>query len=767
MNICVRKRVSRLQVLRLFSALALVAATGLSSSAALAADNPPGALNEQVKVDQTGAFSFIVPIEVPPGAHGMQPNLSLTYNSQQSSGIAGLGWSLTGLPTIERTKRTLAIEGVDGAIAYDGNDRFAYQGRRLLVTSGQYGADQSVYRPEGESGLLVTAHGAAGAGPQHFTAQFKDGSSLEFGNTADSRILASSRPDVRSWSIDRITGANGDTMTITYTTDPLSSGTSDYRGYPVQIAYAQEGSQQANLFVRFRYQANPEMRRIFIGGSEVLLTGRLSDIQTFVGAALVSDYRLTYDSSLATGRSRLLTVTRYPLSSSTAGPLDQTSFSYTDGALAFTGKRTWLANAFSKVQGWDGRSNPFTLADVNGDGLLDIVGFKNGVQVALGAPDRFQGPTQWIDDFSSQQGWTANNRRFAPDLNDGPAGIVGISSRGVITATSNGSSFTMSTSPLAWFSPSQGLTPDMPVMLADVNGDKVMDIVGVKNGTVYVALGRGDGTFNSQVVWLEKFGQPGSEYLAADLNGDGNADLMVIGSDHAIRVALSTGVSFETATWRNQGYRSLCGPQPVTARTQIIIADVNGDGLADVVAFCDAVYVTLSNGQGFAPAEVWNRTFAGGSWSVSNLRMLADLNGDGMADLVGVTINGVIAAPSNGHAFLDGKWDPASLPWGLTGGGSAPITTRLMVDVNGDGLTDMVGIGDNNVYVGLSGGPAPDLMIGARASGASYAIEYAPPSDPSVSTEIRAEARRGGFHQVVKTLTVRENPAVRGATAEH
>ncbi|AYG70173.1 MULTISPECIES: FG-GAP-like repeat-containing protein [unclassified Rhizobium] len=763
-------------------------AFGLGAHLPVAAQSSvPGTMQEKTSVDQNGAFNFTVPIELPPGINRLQPKIAITYNSQQQSGIVGVGWTLTGLPTIERTKRIAAIDGVNGTIAYDGNDRFAVQGQRLIVTNGDYGADSSVYRTEIESWQIATAKGTAGNGPQSFSVQDSDGSVMEFGGTSDSRILAQGRDDVRSWAINSKTDANGNTINFSYTTDPLQSGNSDYRAYPLQIAYTANGSHQADRFVRFSYEANPEAQRIYVGGSVVLMSARVSHIQTFVGETLVSDYRLTYETSAATNRSRLISIARYSSTSATASPMSPATFTYSNGALAYTGgKQNWLANAFSKAQGWNGTTVPFTVADVNGDGFLDIVGFSfsSGVQVALGSASSFSAPTQWINDFSANQGWSSSQRMVADINGDGLADIVAISSTGVVSALSDGTKFNKTGSTLPYFSASQGWTANDPVMLGDVNGDHIMDIVGVKNGTAWVALGTGDGTFATQQQWITGFGVSGGNYKLTDMNGDGIADLLVVGNDQAIQVALSTGTGFDTSTWANQGYKALCESQPVTATTPIMISDVNGDGLSDVIAFCDKVYVTLSTGAGFDSTEVWNSTFAGGNWSASNQRMLADINGDGLADLVGVTANGVIASVSNGHGFIDNVWNNSSLPWPNTGGGAATTTTRLLGDANADGLTDMVGIGDSNVYVGVAGGPMPDLITGAvRASGGTYNIDYAPLSDASVYQEtkptalsqfqnyapiqqggtvptFRSAAQLGGFYHVVKTMEVVDNAAV-------
>src|SRR5215831_5825903 len=72
-----------------------------------------------------GAFEDDVPIVVPP-FHGIEPKLSLHYNSSGGNGPVGVGWAVTGFSTIER-----ASPG-NGAPTYTSSDIFLLDGQPLV-----------------------------------------------------------------------------------------------------------------------------------------------------------------------------------------------------------------------------------------------------------------------------------------------------------------------------------------------------------------------------------------------------------------------------------------------------------------------------------------------------------------------------------------------------------------------------------------------------------------------------------------------------------
>jgi hypothetical protein len=122
------------------------------SVSAVHATAPIGATPGSFAVDPSGAATYSIPIFVPPGTNGMQPQLSLNYNSQGGNGLLGMGWSIGGLSVIHRCGATIAIDGIKGGVNYDANDKFCLDGERLIWSS-----SDGFYRTQHESWQKVVA----------------------------------------------------------------------------------------------------------------------------------------------------------------------------------------------------------------------------------------------------------------------------------------------------------------------------------------------------------------------------------------------------------------------------------------------------------------------------------------------------------------------------------------------------------------------------------------------------------------------------------
>ena len=200
--------------------------------------------------------------------------------------------------------------------------------------------------------------------------------------------------------------------------------------------------------------------------------------------------------------------------------------------------------------------------DLNTDGIADFVGMgPNGLQFATGFLDgggNFQLnalQTAHINggssDFGRAQGWNNGNTiRYIADLNgDGRQDILGFGNAGALVSlgqdptTHGGEAFGQIYLGIADFGFAQGwLSPtDLPRVIGDVNGDNVLDIVGFGNSNTFTALGSTD--VNGPVTWAIDPTLTINDYGAAqgwnsaptvrdlaDIDGDGKAELVLSGA---------------------------------------------------------------------------------------------------------------------------------------------------------------------------------------------------------------------------------------------
>ncbi len=138
------------------------------------------------------------------------------------------------------------------------------------------------------------------------------------------------------------------------------------------------------------------------------------------------------------------------------------------------------------------------------------------------------------------------------------------------------------------------------------------------------------------------------------------------------------------------------------------VEDVNGDDLKDIVGITDAgVYVSLNTGaNSFAPATLWvaHYGYTNGGWTHTyNPRHVADVDGDGKADIVGFGGVDVFVSLSTGSSFTSPTTWITAYTFNV-GGWSDTKNPIHVVDVDGDGKKDIVGFSDHGVQVSLSTG---------------------------------------------------------------
>ena len=380
----------------------------------------------------------------------------------------------------------------------------------------------------------------------------------------------------------------------------------------------------------------------------------------------------------------------------------------TSGALAFAARPDFENPADAD------HNNSYVVTVRASDGVLSA---DQTITVNVTDIQQFSAPALSLADFAPANGWGSDDLypRHMADVNgDGMADIVGFSSSGVLVSlATGGGSFAAAALKLAAFHPDSGWTSDtaFPRHLADVNGDGMADIVAFGSPGVIVSLATGGGSFAAPVVKLAQF-HPNNGWASddayprrlADVNGDGMADIVGFGGPGVIVSLATGGGSFAAPVVKLAQFHGDNGWTSDNAYPRHL-ADVNGDNMADIVGFGGAgVIVSLATGGGsFATPAMKLAAFTGSGWSSDNTypRELADVNGDGMADIVGFGIPGVFVSLATGGGSFTAPGLELSA---YTGNGwtSDNAYPRHLADIDNDYAADLIGFGQNGVYTSLA-----------------------------------------------------------------
>jgi hypothetical protein len=299
-----------------------------------------------------------------------------------------------------------------------------------------------------------------------------------------------------------------------------------------------------------------------------------------------------------------------------------------------------------------------------------------------------------------------------------------------------------------------------PRFVADTTNDGRADVVGFADDGVWVSRAQPDGSFSAPEHVLAAFGFEAGGWqverhprFVADTTNDGRADIVGFADDGVWVSRAQPDGSFGAPehVLAAFGYGTDVGGWRVERHPRFL-ADTTGDGRADIVGFGSAgVVVSRAQPDGsFTEPELVVRNFgsSAGGWRIErHPRVLADTTGDGRADIVGFGNNGVWVS----RAQPDGSFTALELVvanFGYDAGGwRVDRHPRLVADTTGDGRADIVGFGYDGVWVSRAkpdqSFTAPELVVANFGYDAGWRVEHHPRLVADITNDGRVVGFRG------------------------
>ncbi|MEG3439736.1 SpvB/TcaC N-terminal domain-containing protein [Pannus brasiliensis CCIBt3594] len=629
----------------------------------------------------TGTGNLSIPITIPTGRNGFQPQLTLSYSAGNGNGFWGLGWGI-GIPSIYR-KASKGIPRYD-----DDRDTFLLAGAEDLVPVEQQ-PGKTRYQPRTEGLFAKIFHYRQGK-QNYWEVRDKDGTVNFYGTPAvegeDPATIADPRERSRvfAWQITRTIDPFGNCIEYRYERDRSIAGRWDQL-YPSEIRYGDYGDRQNPRFliqIKFIYENDrPDAFSGYRSGFAIRTARRCTGIEVWTEGKLARVYRFLYldrrnnpdylrtllpenllDIAFVPNLAEKLPVNGVSLLSQiwTIGRDGEASEALPPIEFDYS-RFEPSGRKFFPVAGADlprrSLAHPdYELADLSGNGLPDIVEINDTIRYWRNLGEgRFDRP-RTMDEAPVGLKLSDSGVQLLDADGDGRVDLL-VSGEGIAGYFSlhyGGRWDRRSFQPYA-VAPGFNLE-DPEVKLLDLTGDGVTDAL--RSGTTFECFFQ-----DSKTGWREtrrvsrkslsgfpnvNFSDP--RVKLGDMSGDGLQDILLV-SDGAIQY------------WPNLGYgnwgdrlemknspRYRYGYDP----RRILVGDVDGDGLADIVYVDDRKVILWINRSG----NGWSEPI-----EIKGTPPVTDADGVRLVDLLGTGVAGVLWSRDT-----DGRGDRGMFFLDFTGG---------------------------------------------------------------------------------------------------
>ena len=584
-----------------------------------------GGMGATFSVSPMGGATFSIPIEMPQGVGGLQPQLSIVYNSQSGNGMCGYGANLAGLSVITRGPKDIYHDGQAQGMKYLADDALYLDGVRLILADGYTaGQEGAVYHPESDPFTSVITHVNTTTNRIWFELQGSDGVLCYYGNQDNSCLYytETNEKKIYSWYFCHLRQPTGNYITYDYTN--VNSNQDDNCVYPYVISYGKNWDHYDSFYnaIYFTYENRDDIIPLVIGGHKCWMTKRLETVTTQTGANRYRTYTLNYNTTgdgTAYKYSRLVSVTEKN-SQNESLPATKLNWTYLP-SIGYSCNSLSVEEPSNLGNGVTFPFNNQTLlsGDLNNDGLTDIIGI--GTVAVPNANGGYDYKTYAYFYYASR------------------------TSSGEISYNS-GQNFVLP--PSFDYSIMEAHLKSLAII--DLDGDGTNELfvpyytqAGAGNGTVYIyVVGQ-----NYPIYQYWGYGLYGSTkplFTTGDINNDGRSDIILMettanNGQYPIRVLQYNPGFIYGNTNPDHGLFNTSvttGLSLASTPKQIYLTDMNGNGLKDLFVICDNHYVVYWNQGCGISATSFSDSFKTTDVNVGYQWMTTagDFNGDGLLDVL-------------------------------------------------------------------------------------------------------------------------------------